>query len=487
MWGQSPHASLRKITDTDLAPYRLVRTPNLFYHYQVVRPDGLPDIPLTLFVNELKNWLADSSIAIYAREILRFFTWASVDRTCLENGWSALGSAETVRSLIHRYLVVEARCQATRRPDWNGLKVTFVRENGEGTINVQILLAALKRFYESLIAAGTYHDANPLVQADAARLVAEIRRQYRRAVNELEGRPPMPAVSGVDLPVRFRLSANYFRLRQKRWIPKTIDDPDFPNAVYRAGKQHGWGLRELCIVRTLFEAGPRISEVLTLTALDWAKSDFTNRFTAINKGSHGLRTKLLMVSMATAKLYRRYFDDEREGRRAHDPQGLTLATLVKMATVQPERLATIPLFLTTRGTPMSAKLFRDYHWSQALRSAGIDADPHLTRHWFVTNALRHIERQARDDAEMNRKKQELIEYMKWRSGERTLRVYEHLQRQERFLEKLAAIHRQMKKREAAFATKRGPWSPRDPHDSNTTAAGISAELAFLLGEDDDGR
>lgn len=485
MWGQSPHACPRKAEGIDLAPYRLVQTPSLFYHYQVVRPDGLPDIPLTLFVNELKDCLADSSIAIYAREILRFFTWASVDQTCLENGWSPSGSAEIVRNLIHRYLIVEARCQATRRPDWDGLKVTFVRQNGEGTINVQILLAALNRFYESQIAVGAYHDTNPLVQADASRLAAEIRRQYRRAVNESEGRPPMPAASGVDSPVRFRLSANYFRLRQKRWIPKTIDDPDFPNAVYRAGKDHGWGLRELCIVRTLFEAGPRISEVFTLTALDWAHSDFTNRLTAINKGSRGLRTKQLMVSMATAKLYRRYFDDEREGRRANDPHGLTLAGLVKMATVQPERLASIPLFLTTRGTPMTAKLFRDYYWSRALRSAGIDADPHLTRHWFVTNAIRHIERGAGDDAEISRKKQELIEYMKWRTGERTLQVYEHVQREERFLEKLVVIHRQMKKREAAFATKRGLWSPRDPHDSHTTAAGMTAELAFLLGEDDD--
>jgi site-specific recombinase XerD len=409
----------------------------LRYHYQVVRPDGLPDIPLTLFINEQENWLADSSIALFAREILLFFTWASADRTALDNGWSPLGSPEAVRSLIRQYLSVEAKCRLTRRPDRNGLKVTFVRENGGGAVDVRILLAALKRFYETLIALRTYRDANPLVHEDAARLAAEVRRHYWQTVKELEGRPPMPAVSGVDPPSGFRLSANYFRLLRNEWIPKTIDDPDFPNAVYRAGQQHGWGLRELCIVRTLFEAGPRISEVLSLTALDWADSNFTNRFTATNKGSRGVRMKQLMVSMATAKLYRRYFDHETEGRRAHDRAGLTLTALAKMLAVEPERLATIPLFLTARGTPMTAKLFRDYHWSQALRSAGIDADPPLTRHWFVTNALRHIEKEAKDEAELKRKKQELIEYMKWRTGERTLQVYEHLQREERFPEKLA--------------------------------------------------
>src|SRR6516165_1041537 len=473
----------QKRSGVALTPYKLVHTPKLGYHYQVVRPDGLPDIPLTFFVNDQKSGLADSSIAIYAREIFLFFTWASADPTSLDNGWSPLGSPDAVRNLIRRYLVVEAKCRLMCRPDQNGLKVTFVKDNGKGTINVRILLAALKRFYESLIASGIYRDVNPLAHEDAARLAAEVRRHYRQAVKELEGRPPMPAVSGVDPRVGFRLSANYFRLLQKEWIPKTIDDPDFPNAVYRAGKQHGWGLRELCIVRTLFEAGPRISEVLGLTAFDWADSNFTNRFTATNKGSRGVRTKQLVVSMATAKLYRRYFDQEREGRRAHDPQGLTLAELAEMAAVQRERLTTIPLFLTERGTPMTAKLFRDYHWSLALRSAGIDADPHLTRHWFVTNALRHIEKEAKDEAELKRKKQELIEYMKWRTGERTLQVYEHLQREERFLKKLAVIHREMSKREAAFARKQGLWSPQDPHGNGPRAA-MSADLAFLLGEDD---
>jgi hypothetical protein len=52
-----------------LTPYKLVRTPSLRYHYQVVRPDGLPDIPLTFFVNDQESWLADSSIGIYTREI----------------------------------------------------------------------------------------------------------------------------------------------------------------------------------------------------------------------------------------------------------------------------------------------------------------------------------------------------------------------------------------------------------------------------------
>ncbi len=45
-----------------------------------------------------------------------------------------------------------------------------------------------------------------------------------------------------------------------------------------------------------------------------------NQFEAQNKGSFGIRTKKLVVSSVTAKLCRRYFDDDAEGRRAHDQE-----------------------------------------------------------------------------------------------------------------------------------------------------------------------
>ena len=450
-----------------------------------MQPNGLPDIPLTIFVNEQKNWLADSSIVVYVREVLMFFTWASADRISIQNDWSPLGPPLAVRNLIRQYLSVEAKCQLTVRPDASGLKVTYIRENNGGKISVRILLAALRRFYETLITCGLYREANPLQHEDADKIGAEIRGEYRRAVLELEGRLPMPAISGVDPPSGFRLSANYFRLLQKEWIPKSIDDPDFPNTVYRAGTEYGWHLREFCIVRTLFESGCRVSEVLSLTALDWAHSHFMNRFTAINKGSRGLRTKQLMVSMATAKLYRRYFDNKADGRQSVDPEDMTVKALDRLRNEDRQRLAAISLFLTERGTRMTPKLFRDYYWRPALRAAGIDADIHLARHWFVTNALRQIERSVQTDADLQRRRTELIGYMKWRSGERTLKAYEHVQREERFLEKLSAIHRQMNKRETDFAKEQTHSSPDDCRIDQRIHPGMSEELAYLLGEDHD--
>jgi hypothetical protein len=206
-----------------------------------------------------------------------------------------------------------------------------------------------------------------------------------------------------------------------------------------------------------------------------------NRLTAQNKGSFGARTKVLIISQPTAKLYRKYFDDEVEGRRAHDPLRLSLAEASEIMNHDGQALAKTPLFLTHRGAPMSAKAFRECHWKPALRRAGLDADPHLARHWFVTNALRNIEATAEDAAELSRRKEELIQYMKWSTGDRTLKVYEHLRRDFRFSAQLAGIHKAMQGRERAFARKQVEPVSAEPAASRE---GMSPELAYLLGEDE---
>jgi integrase len=266
----------------------------------------------------------------------------------------------------------------------------------------------------------------------------------------------------------------------------TIDDPAFPAAVYEAGRRYGWSPREHCVARLLFESGARISEVLSLTAADWAFGDFLNRFRSRSKGSYGRRVKTLLVSQATAKMLRRYFDDQESGRRAFDSCKTTLRDLVAWRTEAPGRLASIPLFLTRRGTPMTAKLFRDHYWRPALRAHGLDADPHTARHWFVTNALRRIERDSKVEAEFRRRKHELIEYMAWKSGEQTLAAYEHVRREGRFFDTLASIHRQMRRRE----TQLGREASAPTSDLAKAEIGkverLDPDLAFILGVDNDG-
>ena len=460
--------------------YRLISGGRSPWPYLVVAATGLPDAPLSLFANELQHSLSPASIRVYMREILVLANWASADSVSLRNQWHLLAPPVQVRHLVREYLTAGAHCKLTVRPDTAGLMVTYVERASGTRVNVRTLLAALKRLYEVLITHGVYPHSNPLVQEEAAAILERVRRAYRDAVRSAEGRLPMPAVSGVDPAFdRLRFSQNYFRSTRDEWEPKTIDDPDFPNLVYAAGKAFGWKLRELCVARTLFESGARISEVCGLSAADWSVSGFMARFASGDKGSHGRRTKFLMVSAPTAKMYRMYFNEWRavEPRIATQARSIgQLETLVKRDSPQLEK---IPIFLTSRGTDLSAQLFRDHYWRPALRKAGIDADPHAARHWFVTNALRNIEAQCHDEGELQRRKSELLQYMGWRSGERTMRVYEHLQRRERFLVQLNHIHREMGKRERKY--RNAVSSPAQP----TIQIQAARELAFLLGEDND--
>jgi integrase len=463
--------------------FKLVTAPTLRHRYQVVRADGLPDINLTLFANSLRHSLSEASIPLYLREILALINWSADDPVVQAHGWQLLGEPAQSRNIIRQYLCVAAKCKLTTRTDTCGLKVTYVNAAQGSAINIRILLAALKRLFEALSSNGLYPHHNPLVHEDATSVRNQLRQNYRQAVQAIEERAPMPAKSGVDPPAPdLRLSENYFRHINNEWVPRTVDDVDFPNLVYAAGKKYGWSLRELCVTRTLFESGARISEICSLTANDWSFSHFTNRFRASNKGSHGKRTKILVVSSPTAKLYRRYFEGFRDSDKSSS--ALTIRRLTRLLSDHPEQLADIPLFLTARGAPLTAKLFRDYYWTPALKAAGIDADPHQGRHWFVTNALRNIEQFAKTEADLIRGKQELIQYMAWRTGERTLATYDHIQRAGQFLGKLEVIHKKMKRREMAIVD-----SPKRIALSQTVAVpqseALDDDLSFLLGEDED--
>jgi Phage integrase family len=458
---------------------KLISTPELAHPYQVVREDGLPDVVLTLFAEDLLKSLSPSSVPIYMREVVSAFNWAVVDKVVAQNQWSLFGAPAEVRNVVRQYLTVGAKCKLRRRPDRLGVQVTYVHPTDDTRINVRIFLAALRRFYAYLIAEQRYQHPNPLVHEDMSRVAAELRQNYRRAIKDMEGREPMPAASGVDPPSGIRLSANYFRCVDEEWLPKTIDDPDFPHLVYNAGKQRGWGLRELCVVRILFESGARISEVFDLTARDWAVSQFLNVFEARNKGSFGVRTKRLVVSSVTAKLCRRYFDDDKDGRRAHDPQRLTIAELSKLDGPALER---VKLFLSQRHHALYSKSFRAYYWNRTLRSVGIQANPHLARHWFVTNALRTIEQTSKDANEILRRKTELVQYMAWRTAERTLKAYEHVVRDDNFVATtLQTIHRTMKQREEALKRDPSLLSQRLKIKPSASAEPHDEEWAILTG------
>lgn len=72
---------------------------------------------------------------------------------------------------------------------------------------------------------------------------------------------------------------------------------------------------------------------------------------------------------------------------------------------------------------------------------------HKTRHWFVTNMIRSIYDTAGGSGEIEMRKHELINYMKWKNPE-TIKAYEHYFNEASFREiheNLAKKCRNMKK------------------------------------------
>jgi hypothetical protein len=294
----------QRASDAEKLNIRYVRCGD--FPIQIVRSDGLPDIGMTAFAGQLLTMLSPGSVRGYLREVLAFFNWSTADRIACVQHWRVFGEPGEVRNLLREYLTVVGQCKVMQRPDTLGLRVAYVTVTNDTRINVRLLLAALKKMYEILADCGQYLYPNPLVHAEADQAIRKFRRGERAALEATLGRPPMPPLSGVDVPpTDIRLSENYFRLINREWMPRSIDDPEFPSAVYRAGQAHGWNLRELCAVRMLFESGARISEVFDLTAADWAASSSTNSFLARSKGSQGRRVKTILVSNFTAKALRR--------------------------------------------------------------------------------------------------------------------------------------------------------------------------------------
>ena len=155
---------------------------------------------------------------------------------------------------------------------------------------------------------------------------------------------------------------------------------------------------------------------------DWRNRGLTREATAVSKGSHGRRVKFFRFSADTATLLRRYFDGD---RRLHDPKNWRLADYLCAADAKLVDLNDVPLFLSTRGTPLNAKSFRETYWAPACRAVGLDADPHQARHWYVTMAVRTIHETSTTEAEIRRRIRELVEYMQWRGGEQTMVSYDH--------------------------------------------------------------
>jgi integrase len=427
-------------------------------------------LPLTQFAKDAQARVATSTALEYLRSLLRFFTDLDTRREGDGSHWSR--PPAEVRRDVDDYLVRRLRCHV--RTHRAGFQLVAITAGTRST--VRVFLSALKLFYRTMQTTGAYAFPNPLVDPVTGTVA-----QIDEWLDDDGAWPRMPDISGVAARRRKpRLSDSYFKLVGDAWLPQIVDDPSLPARVLAGGRRlPGWRLRDECVTRLLFESGGRVSEVTGLTLDDWVVRGMLQEATTFSKGSRGVRVKFLRFSSDTAKLLRRYIDDE---RRTLDPRGLTCADLLRGHPGHAPDVLGAPLFLTARRTLLTAKNYREHAWNPACAAAGLDADVHQARHWYVTMAIRQIYETATTDGAVQRRLRELIEYMKWRRGGQTLEAYEHYFDAVRHAEIQDRVHARLDEalRTAMAATRRGPSGAPAVAASVTPEPGLDEpEWAYL--------
>ncbi|MGE7869142.1 tyrosine-type recombinase/integrase [Bacillus paramycoides] len=358
-------------------------------------------LPLTDFYDDVSKKNSESSVLSYLQCLMPFFTW--LDKHSNYQGkrvqWS--DSSEAIRVAVEDYLMNEMACKVREKDSFR-----FVNRSNKSPNTVHRFLSALKSFYKSLIKLSQYGYPNPLIDSYA---ILDDYKTNTKGVRE--NKPRMPAEAGTENPIEHRrLTDSYFKLINEEWQPEIIDDPLLYYKVRQAGDQVNWSLREKVITRMLFETGARASEVIELTIGDYRARKSFEEVSTFNKGSHGLRVKVLRFNKDTTKLLFQYINQE---RKKIDPLERDFNSLPNNA----------PMFLSERGTPF---LYRTWypHWDKAIKMMDMRLNPHKARHWFVTTRVREIYNISKTEAEIEQRKDELIKYMGWKQKD-TMDVYEH--------------------------------------------------------------
>lgn len=410
---------------------------------------GKMHMPLTTYAKVIKDSTTGGTMQTYLSAILPFFTYLETDPWQLRSGRRWDGGVEDVRQAVSDYLAQKQQCRIRKHK--LGFQVVDFAAESRNTVSV--FLAALKRFYAAAIDKGYYSNPNPLTNT----IFLDVRALLEQMKDEEEiqrGYPRMPQAGGTEEPRRrVRLTDSYFVVKGDQWELQTVDRNLAGKVLAGASQVKGWGLREELVTRMLFESGGRVAEVCALTVGDWEAKGLMREASAISKGSNGKRVKFLRWSDDTAKLLRRYFDTE---SRMLDPQGRTLDDYLKLHKQGEIDLLQVPLFLSERRKALTPKNYRRY-WNAACAAAGIEADVHQARHWYVTEAIRNIYDHSRTEGELQRKLRELIGYMKWKSGFAMIEVYEHYLEAERHAEVQDDVHARLEeaKQQAMKELKRG--------------------------------
>ena len=141
-------------------------------------------------------------------------------------------------------------------------------------------------------------------------------------------------------------------------IPETLTDQEQQRLLSQPTPRYTTGLRNLCMLRLMLDAGLRCSEVIKLRVkhIDWMSGKI-----ALKNGK-GAKDRTLWISEETLELLRRWKE---------------------------KRLAGEYLFTTLTGDPLNDRYIRTMV-KRLAKKADIDKDihPHTLRHTFATDLYR---------------------------------------------------------------------------------------------------
>ncbi len=271
------------------------------------------------------------------------------------------------------------------------------------TIKIKTLqnrIISWKVFYDFLIDEKYYQYLNP----------------FSWTINKTKGTntytPMMPPRSGMTLPQKRRHweTNTYFCIKETEWELKFIDDPSLDSIILSNAQGKGVHLAIRIILRILFEGGPRIHEVVTITIGDWRSIKGSNiGAKGINKGDRNARVKIIHWNVITERMIHNYINHER----------MEFDTFHRSLDELPDKE---PLFINKFGRPITCNGFYK-HFRAICKRANVALTVHQIRHWFVTSRLRHIYELV-EPSRIGAYKTKFQKYMCWKSAE-TMKIYDH--------------------------------------------------------------
>ncbi|GAC1397917.1 MAG: hypothetical protein NVSMB65_16650 [Chloroflexota bacterium] len=263
---------------------------------------------------------------------------------------------------------------------------------------MRVVRAAVRDFYRVMREHGHYPYRNPMLSD----LLVGLKRDRLRHLAS-SGAPDQAGIRGeTQRDTALQPTATFRDHRRQLWTvnalvsqPRAIAGLNaaldallaLPRPIRTRPAGHGGRqtltltLRDKAVLTLLRYAGPRISEVCTMTVGGYrshTREGLAGQAILRDKGSHGRETKTVYFIEAVQQTLLAYL---REERPLHDPLRRT-----PLADLHDDE----PFFLTEDGTPYTRTAFM-HHWRTlypfARRWCPIPFSPHTIRHLVVTELL----------------------------------------------------------------------------------------------------